>query len=640
MATPKQFKDRGRGLIAALVLVFSLVVVATTSGAVWTDQQDYTPGSTVTISGDNSDGAGYLAGETVHVDVAGPNGWTADCDGLTDDAGAWSCDVTLVDTEEAVGHYDYTATGLQSEVTESGTFDDSGIFVRAIVGGTQTSITFPGDPAPPVGTVNGANASAKQFANSTCSGSPYKWNPSDVVTFGAPSTLFKLVAGLTTVTGESIQIQAPSPLTIGSNTYVFSSWQVSSNGSLQTTSTTNPACFNAWNAAAATQVQVNYVLGDTTPPDVTINSATPNPVIVPLSGSAPDLVVKWEADEAGTYKVVLGTDCTATAVTGTNTSGSYPTADTEVTTTIPASSLAFGSNTVTVCVTDAATNTGTDAVTVYKKAETALAYTGDTVVVDPANPIFKATLTDSTNPGCDVRGKTIDFFVDLTGDGDFDDSGESLGSANTATGSPATHNSAEATLTPAVDLALGIYVVYVEFDGTDECAASNNNSDAIVSVVSGNDASNGGGWYQITGVTGASKRVSFGYTTRWDSSAAGYRGQIVVHNRSAWRLKGEITAFAKSGTTYPLTGTLGGSARLYCWDGTNEDWILADSQVTFTASIYDTGPPPKKGTVKPDKFTVKTITGYTAGAGCPSSISPLVQSTLQELKGGNVNIKK
>lgn len=41
--------------------------------AVWTGQPEYVPGTVITLSGDNGDDAGYQSGETVHVDVVGPN---------------------------------------------------------------------------------------------------------------------------------------------------------------------------------------------------------------------------------------------------------------------------------------------------------------------------------------------------------------------------------------------------------------------------------------------------------------------------------------------------------------------------------------------------------------------------------------
>src|SRR5437773_1288368 len=77
------------------VIAMGLTLVRTVKAAVGTNQADYAPGSVVTISGDNSDSAGYAAGETVHVDVSGPNGYAAACDGTADENGAWNCQVTL-----------------------------------------------------------------------------------------------------------------------------------------------------------------------------------------------------------------------------------------------------------------------------------------------------------------------------------------------------------------------------------------------------------------------------------------------------------------------------------------------------------------------------------------------------------------
>jgi hypothetical protein len=107
-----------------LTFALALIVVLGASAAVWTDLPDYAPGSVVTIRGDNSDGAGYQAGETVHVDVAGPNGYATMCEGVADDAGAWSCEITLWANDLAIGSYNYTASGQASAVQQTGTFLD------------------------------------------------------------------------------------------------------------------------------------------------------------------------------------------------------------------------------------------------------------------------------------------------------------------------------------------------------------------------------------------------------------------------------------------------------------------------------------------------------------------------------------
>jgi hypothetical protein len=118
--------NRSAAVAMAAMLLFGTVsnVFATVS----TDQPDYSPGSVVTISGDNSNGAGYLAGETVHVDVSGPNGYASSCDGVADDNGAWSCQVTLWSDDLAVGAYTYVATGQTSGTSETGTFTDATAF--------------------------------------------------------------------------------------------------------------------------------------------------------------------------------------------------------------------------------------------------------------------------------------------------------------------------------------------------------------------------------------------------------------------------------------------------------------------------------------------------------------------------------
>lgn len=50
---------RKRPFAVGLLLLLLAMLVVPAMAAVWTDQSDYTPGSVVTISGDNSDNAGY-----------------------------------------------------------------------------------------------------------------------------------------------------------------------------------------------------------------------------------------------------------------------------------------------------------------------------------------------------------------------------------------------------------------------------------------------------------------------------------------------------------------------------------------------------------------------------------------------------
>lgn len=118
--------------VLAVAVILTLVLPWTAFGAVWTDQQDYSPGDVVTIYGDNSNGAGYLVDETVDVTVTRPDGSTDGCsatvvanDDLASGGASWSCTVTLNDDASAFGSYAYTATGQGSGVLEYGTFTDS-----------------------------------------------------------------------------------------------------------------------------------------------------------------------------------------------------------------------------------------------------------------------------------------------------------------------------------------------------------------------------------------------------------------------------------------------------------------------------------------------------------------------------------
>jgi hypothetical protein len=99
--------------------------------SVYTNASDYAPGSEVTFSGDNADMAGYLPGETVTVNVTGPNGYTATCSAIVNEYGAWSCSVTLWDSDQAVGQYTYEATGSDSGVFFTGSFTDGREIVDA-----------------------------------------------------------------------------------------------------------------------------------------------------------------------------------------------------------------------------------------------------------------------------------------------------------------------------------------------------------------------------------------------------------------------------------------------------------------------------------------------------------------------------
>ena len=111
------------------------------SAAVRTDQEDYSPGSVVTISGDNTDGAAYQPGETVLVAVAGPNGYQQSCSGVVGSGpdARWACEVNLWASMDAVGDYTYTAKGETSGVEEAGTFTDAQPHVDSFLSDCSTA---------------------------------------------------------------------------------------------------------------------------------------------------------------------------------------------------------------------------------------------------------------------------------------------------------------------------------------------------------------------------------------------------------------------------------------------------------------------------------------------------------------------
>ncbi len=104
------------------------------------------------------------------------------------------------------------------------------------------------------------------------------------------------------------------------------------------------------------------VAKDTTAPAVTVDSVSDN--LLDASDESTD--VTWHADQNGAYSVrVGGTDCSSgTAIA----SGTYDDAPAQRTTTVQATDLAEGANTIRVCVTDAAGNTGSASVQVTKTA--------------------------------------------------------------------------------------------------------------------------------------------------------------------------------------------------------------------------------------------------------------------------------
>lgn len=196
--------------------------------------------------------------------------------------------------------------------------------------------------------------------------------------------------------------------------------------------TTNSGATNASDYPVETATfTVNVTAADTTSPTVTIAQVT-GTGITPSDTTSPFSVytnngtsITWSANEAGTYAIKIGADCSTGTVPsdGTNLSGSYPAANTSVTSSISNTGLGTdGSKTVWVCVTDASTNTGGASATVTK----------DTQAPNAPTPNV------SPSPNADGWNNTSPVTVSFTDNGDNGPSGvASCTASQTVTGNTA-----------------------------------------------------------------------------------------------------------------------------------------------------------------------------------------------------------
>ena len=105
------------------------------------DEADYAPGATVTLTGSN-----WQPGESVHINVNDDVGqtWSRDVDVTADENGAIRDEFQLPDW--FVATYKVTATGAQSGVATT-SFTDGTVRVKANPSGTTFSGTFTDRPA-------------------------------------------------------------------------------------------------------------------------------------------------------------------------------------------------------------------------------------------------------------------------------------------------------------------------------------------------------------------------------------------------------------------------------------------------------------------------------------------------------------
>ncbi len=228
--------------------------------------------------------------------------------------------------------------------------------------------------------------------------------------------------------------------------------------------------------------------------------------------------------------------------------------------------------------------------------------------------------------GCDAGGKTVKFYVDLNGDGDFTDTPDELVGTGVTDASGTAQYSWDASSSPA--WAPGIWEVKAVFEGAPNCLPSDDTT--TISIVQRGDAANGGGWYQYKTV--GSPRVNYGFTVRKQRDGS-YKGQLVWHNNGKWRIKGTLTTFGRTAPcTYAGTGGVKcgsslGTGKLYSWNGGTLTWDYVQD-VSYVISFVDGGSS-KKGGAKPDYFGIN-VTDF--------SNPSLPESAPQQLKGGNVSV--
>jgi hypothetical protein len=275
--------------ILALTMALLLAISSIALAAVWTDQADYSPGSVVTISGDNSDGAGYLPGETVHVDVVGPNGYTAVCDAVADDEGAWSCQVTLDnDPAVAVGDYTYTATvfaedGIKPLIVESGTFTDKQPIRKYSATISPTTDTAGHNLSGYTITINNDITSEQELGSANIT-APVGYSAITLGTVSAPTGktwTVSLVSGVIRLRsnadanrldqGESVSVAFTTTSPCNADTY---SW--STDASQETTSFTPPGNFDRIGTDPSVTVSGSCAPADSTPPVVMISGFSPD----------------------------------------------------------------------------------------------------------------------------------------------------------------------------------------------------------------------------------------------------------------------------------------------------------------------------------------------------------------------------
>jgi Bacterial Ig-like domain (group 3) len=249
MATPKQFRRRGRFALITAVLVGALVVAAVALGGVSTDSYYYAAGQTVQITGDN-----MAANEQVTVDVTYPDGSLAQEHSVAADAnGNFADSYTIKDTDPA-GVYTVKATGQESGSIFTTQFD-------------------PNNPPQVNFATSGLTVAIDVSYNGTNNGSQAISGPISVPASG---------------TSSGITLKAGSILTFG---FPLTVSETGLNCSRDSTSESSPYTAGPLGSAAVT-ITGTYSCVPTTPPDTT----PPTVSSIDRSGSSPTNAssVSWD----------------------------------------------------------------------------------------------------------------------------------------------------------------------------------------------------------------------------------------------------------------------------------------------------------------------------------------------------------
>lgn len=290
------------------------------------------------------------------------------------------------------------------------------------------------------------------------------------------------------------------------------------------------------------------------------------------------------------------------------------------------SGLALGEHTFSVKATDGVGNTDpTPALRTWSvKAPTSLLQNGQQLVGADSTLLLGADLS-SEQSGC-TSGQEVAFSLGADPDGD--------GPATVALGTATTGPSGQATLSvPTAGWTVpAVHEVSASFAGTATCGPSTD-ATGTLAVSSPGDSARGGGWFTAPG----SGRTNFSFVVGEvpHSDPQQFRGRLMLTNAGKWRLKGDLTGYARSGSS----GSSAGTGDLYHWDaalnGGPGDWVLSRPDVTFTISYRDLNGSGGKGTKTADQFGI--LIDYAISS--PNEPDSLPNTQPQDLRGGNVDVR-